>query len=156
MTKGSKTSRQRSSGEDYEGMPAQKRARKGQEVEGSGDGASSGRGGRGGGGKQLRAIKPHDAAIEVLRSNAQGLTLDEILVLCQQLPRKLDLGNSRPGTSGMNARGIYTYEYLSTYVGINEFMELNMCVSLSFSFSLSLSLSLSTCVYIYVCVDIHI
>ena len=56
-------------------------------------------------GKQLRAIKPHDAAIEVLRGKPEGLTLDEIVESCQCLPRKLDTGSSRPGTQGMDARG---------------------------------------------------
>ena len=55
--------------------------------------------------KQLRAIKPHDAAIEVLRGKPEGLTLDEIVESCQRLPRKLDIGSSRPGTQGMDARG---------------------------------------------------
>ena len=55
-------------------------------------------------GKLLRAIKPHDAAIEALRGKPEGLTLDELVQCCQQLPRKLDLGTSLPGTQGLDAR----------------------------------------------------
>jgi hypothetical protein len=55
-------------------------------------------------GKQLRAIKPHDAAIEVLRGKPEGLCLEDIVLLCQQLPRELDLGSTLPGTQRIDAR----------------------------------------------------
>ena len=55
-------------------------------------------------GRPLRDIKPRDAAIDVLRGKSDGLQLDEIVNLCQHLPRKLDLGNSLKGTQRMDAR----------------------------------------------------
>ncbi len=56
-------------------------------------------------GKLLRALRPYDAAVEVLRGKPLGLTLEEIVACCQQLPRKIDLGNSLPGTQGLDVRG---------------------------------------------------
>ena len=55
-------------------------------------------------GRPLRDMKPRDAAIDVLRGKSDGLQLDEIVNLCQHLPRKLDLGNSLKGTQRMDAR----------------------------------------------------
>jgi hypothetical protein len=78
-------------------------------------------------GKLLRAIKPHDAAIEALRGKPEGLTLDELVQCCQQLPRKLDLGTSLPGTQGLDAR----VSAISNIVGkiVISHTEFSLCFS---------------------------
>jgi hypothetical protein len=88
-----------------DGAREKKRRRESEEAGGDKSRAADDGSAAGAAGKQLRAIKPHDAAVEVLRGKPEGLTLDEIVRNCQHLPRKLDVGNSRPGTQGMDARG---------------------------------------------------